>query len=114
VGPRRAAARPDGRLVQGELADDRPGPGCLQGDQAPDADREHFAGPGLGQDGLEVLDLGAQAVPGLMRAGQPAAPAVGHIDGEGIGQRQRELGVAAGRLVLPCTMTTAGPWPARR
>ena len=34
-----------------------------------------------------------------MRAGPSAAPAVRQVDGERIGQRQRELGMAAGRLV---------------
>ena len=63
----------DGWLVQGQLADTRPDPGRFQGDQAPDADREHLAGPGRGQDGLQILDLGAQAVAGLVRAGPAAA-----------------------------------------
>ena len=108
----------DGWLVQGQLADARPDPGRFQGDQAPDADREHLAGPGPGQDGLQVLDLGAQAVAGPVRAGPPAAPAVRQIHGEVIGQLQCELGVAAGRLVAPVQdhhrRAVAGPQVADR
>ena len=88
-----------GRLGGGELADGRLGPGGLQGDQGADADPEDLLGTGSGEDGLEVLDLGADAVVGTVRAGQAAAAPVGQVDGEGLGQGQREPGMAAGRLV---------------
>ncbi len=75
-----------------------PGRG-LQGDQRADADPEHLVRAGPGHDGPQVLDLGAHAVAGAVRAGQAAATPVGQVDGERVGQREGELGVAAGRLV---------------
>ena len=88
-----------GWLVDGDLADRRGGAGGLQGDQRADADPEHLLRAGVGHHGLQVFDLGAHAVVRAVRAGQAAAAPVGQVHGELIGQRQRELGVAAGRLV---------------
>ncbi len=60
---------------------------------------EHLLRAGPGHHGLQVLHLGAHAVVGAVRAGQAAAAPVGQVDGERVGQRECELGVAAGRLV---------------
>ncbi|MDX8034434.1 hypothetical protein SK803_29810 [Lentzea sp. BCCO 10_0856] len=56
--------------------------GCLQRDHRTRADAEQPLGAGGSCHGTDVLDLGAETVPGSERAALAAAPAVDDVDGE--------------------------------
>lgn len=94
----RRAVGDDRRFVERDLLEVREGAGGLQDDRSPGADAERALGSGCGENGVQVLDLGADAVVRLVRAGEPAAATVREVDGELVGQRLREQRVAAGRL----------------
>jgi len=94
----RSAVGDDRGLVERDLLQGREGAGRLQDHRSPGADAERALRPGRVKDGFQVLDLGADVVVRPMRTREPATAAVRQVDGELVGQRLREQGVAAGRL----------------